>query len=218
MGIIPTEVIIHEDPLKRMGETIKPKSILRPKPPREILLIVGESAGVFEDVEAFFDFGVFHDTMLINFMPVAWKGMPYEHFVAGDSHMKQMQDVAIEEVPRSVIKHCWNPNSLGFNVRWVRKQGGWNGTTGNLAIQIGLQLDYTRIVLAGVPMDTTGNWYSDVLPEDDIKKTKNHAHHLWKWTEIACRPISHFIRSMSGNTKELFGYPDDKWLMNGKGE
>jgi len=211
MGIIPTKVVIHADPTKRMGPTITPKSILRPQPEREVLLIVGDATGAFDDVETFYGFSVLHDAMLINYMATVWT-MPYEHFVAGDSHMDDMQKVACESVPRSVTKHCWNPNSKGFNVRWVRKNGGWNGTTANLAIQIGLQLDYTRIVLAGVPMDKTGNWYKPYIPKNDIKQTKNHEAHLWKWTEIACRPIGKFIRSMSGNTKDLFGYPDEDWL------
>ena len=184
---------------------------LRPKTGTDTLLIVGDATGVFYDLEAFLDFGVKFDTMCMNFSNeiIPW---PIQHFIAGDSHMKQMQDQARSLGPE-VIKHCWNPNSKYFDVRWIRNGcGGWNGTTANLGIKIGICLDYLRIVLAGIPMDDSGNWYAPYLPDNDIKKSKDHRHHLWKWTEIASRPLAYFIRSMSGNTMDLFGRPTKEWL------
>ena len=184
---------------------------LRPKTGTDVLLIVGDGTGVFDDLEAFLDFGVKFDTMCINYSKeaVPW---PIQHFIAGDSHMKDMQDVARSLGPE-VIKHCWNPNSRAFDVRWVRNgRGGWNGTTANLGIKIGVLLDYLRIILAGIPMDDSGNWYAPYLPKNDVKQNKDHRHHLWKWTEIASRPLAHFIRSMSGNTMDLFGRPTKEWL------
>jgi len=91
-------------------------------------------------------------------------------------------------------------------------RGGWNGTSANLALKIGIALDYTRIVLAGCPMDNSGNWYKPMLKNNDVKSNKDHRNHLWKWTEIATRPIGRFIRSMSGNTRDLFGEPTREWL------
>jgi hypothetical protein len=102
---------------------------------------------------------------------------------------------------------------VGFDVRWIRNSSqGWNGTTANLGIRIALVLGYTRIVLAGIPMDNTGNWYKNHIPKDDKKQGKDHTAHLWKWTEIATRPVSRFIKSMSGNTADMFGKPDKDWL------
>jgi len=209
MGIIPTEVVIAHPP--RTGPKITPVSKLRPKPLRDVLLVAGDAMGVFDDIEAFYAFGVPHDTMLINYIASVWTE-PFEHYVAGDSHEADMQGVA-RKLPKGVLKHCWNPTSHGFDVRWVRTSNpGWNGTTANLAVKVGLALDYTRIILAGVPMDSTGNWYKPYIPDNDIKQTKNHENHLWKWSEISCRPQGRFIRSMSGNTKDLFGEPDREWL------
>ena len=213
-SVVPTKIV----PGKWWStEKIEDLESLRPQPPKDTLLIVGDGAGVVRDLDTFLDmaaaFGVDFDTMAINYsvLLVPWK---VQHFVAGDSHMPDMQNLAKERVPDGVIKHCWNPNSFGFDVRWMRSfGGGWDGTTATLAMRVGLALDYTRIVLAGCPMDNSGNWYSDSMPETDIKKGKDHRHHLWKWTEIAGRPIGRFIRSMSGNTKDLFGYPTTEWLL-----
>jgi len=182
---------------------------LKPKPDKDILLIVGDSTGVLKDLEEWYKLaeGVFqYDTMALNY------SHKIQHYAAGDAHMPDMQKVA-RDAPEEVIKHCWNPGCTGFDVRWVRNgRGGWNGTTANLAVKIGLALDYTRLVLVGCPMDNSGNWYKPQLQADDIKANKDHRNHMWKWTEMATRPIGRFIRSMSGNTADLFGRPTREWL------
>lgn len=194
-----------------IGEEIDIEKI-KPKDQKDILLITGDGTHLLDDIEAFLEFGMSFDTMCINYSAtlIPW---PIQHFVAGDSHQPDMQKVA-KTLTNGVIKHCWNPNSLGFDVRWIRNgRGGWTGTTANLAMKIGIILDYGRIVLAGVPMDKSGNWYKSFIPDNDIKQDKDHRHHLWKWTEIATRPLARFIRSMSGNTADLFGKPTKEWLL-----
>jgi hypothetical protein len=207
-GIYPTKIIPE-----KWWEQPKIEEIasLRPTPKKDVLLIVGDGHNVIDDLNGFLDFKVDFDTMAINYSPliIPWD---IQHFIAGDSHLPDMQKMA-GSLKNGAIKHCWNPNSVNFDVRWVRNsKQGWNGTTANLGIRIGLILGYLRIVLAGVPMDESGNWYKSVISEDDIKQGKDHRAHLWKWVEIATRPISRFIKSMSGNTADMFGKPDIEWL------
>ena len=185
---------------------------LKPLPDNDILLVVGDSAGVVDDLGRFLAMapGPF-DTMCINYSVklVPWK---IQHFIAGDSHMPDMQNLAAS-LPDSVIKHCWNPNSTNFHVRWHRTgMNGWDGTTANLGLKIGIALGYIKVVLAGCPMDDSGNWYNKILRQNDKKQGKDHRAHLWKWTEIAARPISRLCRSMSGNTAMLLGEPTKQWL------
>ena len=180
----------------------------------DVLLIVGDGRNVLADIGNWYDIAegiVPYDTMCVNYAATICPH-DFQHYAAGDAHMPDMQAVA-KSLDSAIVKHAWNPRSAGFDVRWVRNgRGGWNGTSGNLALKIGLALDYTRIVLAGCPMDNSGNWYSDIVPEDDIKAKKDHRHHLWKWMEISLRPIGRFVRSMSGNTRDLFGEPSRAWL------
>lgn len=189
---------------------------MKPKPDKDVLLIVGDGHNVLEDIENWYKIAqgrVEYDTMGINYSPLIIPH-PIQHFAAGDAHMPDMQRIA-KSLPPGVLKHAWNPGCYDFDIRWVRNgRGGWSGTSTNLGIKIGLAFDYTRIVLAGCPMDGGGNWYKPLLSEDDIKVNKDHRHHLWKWMEIACRPIGRFIRSMSGNTADLFGKPTTEWLMH----
>lgn len=210
-SIVPTKII--EKDFKRLP-LIDPVSKLRPKPIRHTVLIVGDATGVWEDVGRFEGMGIEHDTMLINHVALAYP-LPYQHFLAGDSHMADMQRVA-KKIPKKVIKHCWNPNSYGFDVRWIRqaKAAGWCGTTANLAAKVAICLGYLKIVFAGIPMDNSGHWYDEYLPENDVKRQSDHRHHLWKWSELGCRPQSRLMRSMSGNTKDLFGEPTVGWLLD----
>lgn len=207
-GLVPSKVIPGkwwdspeiEEPL-----SLKPSD-------NEILLIVGDATDVMSDVSRFLEICPSgFDTMCINYSA---KLIPWEiqHFIAGDSHMEDMQRMA-QQLPDGCLKHCWNPQSIGFNIRWLRNgRTGWNGTTANLGIKIGIALGYTRIILAGIPMDNSGNWYSGVIPADDVKQGKDHRNHLWKWSEIASRPVSRLLRSMSGNTADLLGEPTTEWI------
>ena len=195
-------------------DIIKDFMSLKPKPEKDVLLILGDGANVLQDIEAWYDMAeglIPYDTMAVNYSALICPH-PLQHFAAGDAHMPDMRAVS-DKLPDTVIKHAWNPGCKGFHVRWVRNgRGGWNGTSANLAFKIGLALDYTRIVLAGCPMDNSGNWYKPMLASNDIKTLKDHRVHLWKWMEIACRPVGRFVRSMSGNTADLLGRPTREWL------
>ena len=189
---------------------------LKPKPEKDVLLVVGDGRNVLDDIGKWYEVAegiIPYDTFCVNYAAMICPH-PFQHYGAGDAHHKNMQDVA-KSLPDSIIKHSWNPNTPGFHVRWVRNgRGGWHGTSGNLALMIGLALDYTRIVFAGCPMDNSGNWYTPFVPADDKKANKDHRHHLWKWMEISLRPIGRFCRSMSGNTADLFGKPTREWLLH----
>jgi hypothetical protein len=210
-SIVPTKLVSWDF---YSTEIIEDYMSLKPKPEKDVLLIVGDGLTVLKDIGEWYDVAegvVPYDTMCLNYSALICPH-PYQHYAAGDAHMADMQNVA-RKVPDGVVKHAWNPGSVGFHVRWMKNgKGGWNGTTANLAFKIALALDYTRIVFAGCPMDSSGNWYKTLLKPDDIKVYKDHRHHLWKWTEMATRPVGRFLRSMSGQTAELFGRPTREWL------
>jgi hypothetical protein len=211
--IFPTKLILSDFYAHPLMEDYMD---LKPKPEKDVLLIIGDGMNVLQDIEAWYELveGIIpYDTMCLNYSPLICPH-PIQHYAAGDAHMSDMRRVA-ESLPKEVIKHAWNPGCKGFDIRWMRNgRGGWNGTSANLAFNIGLAYDYTRIVLVGCPMDNSGNWYKPSLPSNDIKVKKDHRHHLWKWMEISCRPIGKFIRSMSGNTSDLLGKPTREWLLH----
>jgi hypothetical protein len=186
-----------------------PVSEIRTKPERDIVLIVGDGKCMLEDLKDFAGFGVDHDTMALNYAALAFQAgdWPFEHYIVGDSHHQTMQDVA-KSLEGKCVRHCWNHQVEGFDIKWIRDYGSWRGTTANLALKIAIALDYTKIVFAGVPMDNSGHWYDEGLPEDDIKRKNDHRAHLHKWKEIARRPVARLIRAMSGNLGQ-YGLPEN---------
>ncbi len=217
--IFPTKLIQNDYYAMPIIEDVKS---LKPKPEKDVLLIIGDATNVLQDIEAWYKLAegiVPYDTMTLNYSALVCPH-PFQHYAAGDAHSPDMQRMAVS-LPKEVLKHCWNPGCKGFDIRWIRNgRGGWNGTTSNLCFKIGLALDYTRIILCGCPMDMSGNWYKFLFPEslakNDMKLTmvKEHRDHLWKWMEISQRPIAKFLRSMSGNTADLFGKPTREWLIH----
>lgn len=211
--IFPTEIVLGD---MYANPIVEDYLSLKPGRDNDVLLIVGDASGVLKDLAAWYEIAegvVDYDTMCLNYAPLVMpEGHRIDHFAAGDAHYPDMQKVA-SQVPKGTLRHAWNRSCKNFDICWLRNgRGGWNGTSANLAIKIGLALDYTRLVLAGCPMDESGNWYRPQLKDNDVKKEKDHRHHLWKWCEIATRPIGRFIRSMSGNTADLFGRPTRQWL------
>ena len=95
---------------------------------------------------------------------------------------------------------------------WSRKRSkgidrvtnDWGGSSGLYACKILMQEGFDRIVLAGVPM---------VPAEKNVARNQvwNAAKSYRKaWERHA--EIKQFVRSISGWTKDLLGYPTPEWL------
>lgn len=183
------------------------KKHLLSRPRKATLLLVADGAGVFDDLERFWSFGIDHDVGCINNIAKVFP-CSFEHFFAGDSHDGDMRTVCVNLGP-DVLTHCYNPMSETFAVRWFKENVGWFGTTSMFAIYVALCLGYYRIVLAGAPLDGSGRWY-----EDDYERGNyDHAIHIWRWKQFRWRPWAGFVRSLSGNTAKILGQPTNDWLL-----
>jgi len=95
----------------------------------------------------------------------------------------------------------------GVDRVWIFDDGG--GSSSFFGVQIGLELGYRRIVLAGVPFDASGRFYfppwkngHDYAGTDD-----------WElWERWKAEGKLENVRSVSGRTRELLGEPDWSWL------
>jgi hypothetical protein len=182
------------------------KRYLLDRPRKPVLLIVGDGANVFDDLENFWSYETDHDTGCINNIARVFP-CDFEHFFAGDSHEGDMQQIAVSLNHTDVLTHCYNPMSEPFAVRWFKENWGWHGTSSMFAIYVAICLGYLRIVLAGCPMNDIGRWY-----EGQDRVLYDHALHLWRWKQFRERPWAHFVRSMSGKTSDILGVPSMSWL------
>ncbi len=183
------------------------KRYLLNRPRTPAILIVGDGGNVFDDLEAFWDLNEDCDVGCINNIARVYP-CDFQHFFAGDSHDADMREVCVSLNDKEVLTHCYNPMSETFAVRWFKENIGWLGTTAMFATIAALCLGYYRIILAGVPLDTSGRWYE--AEEDKIGS--DHGVHLWRWRQFRFRPWAYFVRSMSGNTAEILGRPTLEWL------
>jgi len=96
----------------------------------------------------------------------------------------------------------------GLDFIWdIERQGG--GSSGLLAVMIGLALGYNKIILAGVPLDGNGHFFDP--PETVTGQFSGMNIDLeWKWAND--KYIKGRVRSLSGRTREWFGEPTEDWF------
>ena len=83
------------------------------------------------------------------------------------------------------------------------------GTSGMFGCYIGLAMGYSKIILAGIPMDGTGHffdppWVGTVELTQDAEKIV--------WTQAANGLFRGRVKSMSGNTRKWLGEPTEDWI------
>lgn len=164
-----------------------------------LLLIVGKGPCVWDDLEAFWDFGAPHDVCCINHMGLLYP-CDYLHWY---SYQADWLADAARKRP-GPITHSVNFHP-GIDAVW---RGGETG--GSSALQALLlafeKWGYARAVLAGVPLTN----------EPSVIATPRLAYRdvfLPAWKR-AHRRIAARTRSLSGNTKALLGPPDPAFLFH----
>lgn len=126
-------------------------------------------------------------------------------------HWKELRNLYDGRHPGQILTHSYRP---GADVTW-NITGGNGGTSGLLAVMVGLALGYDRIVLCGVPMDGSGHLY------DDCGITTGPLMQEWletEWKKIAQVYFNDRVRSMSGRTMEWLGAPSMEWLNGSVGK
>lgn len=81
----------------------------------------------------------------------------------------------------------------------------WGGSSGFLCVRVALHLGCERIVLAGVPLRKTFDHYDKKGPWNEAVQY----HSSW---ERRMNLIRHKVRSYSGWTAELLGWPTKEWI------
>lgn len=90
---------------------------------------------------------------------------------------------------------------------WDIDFGG--GTSGMFGCFVAFGLGYSKVILAGIPMDGSGHffdapWYKTPELEGHSEKTV--------WTEAARGRFNNRVKSASGNTRDWLGEPTEEWL------
>jgi len=93
---------------------------------------------------------------------------------------------------------------IGIDVVWYLC--GRASTSGLSAIDFAFLLGYQKYILCGVPMDASGYFYKPTINHEFFDRFRH------KEVHDKAQQYPNKIRSMSGFTKEIFGYPTKDWL------
>jgi hypothetical protein len=188
----------------------------------DVLLVLGDGDSMPKDRDTFLAWGIKHDCGALGRGIKAYPGY-VRHWFCGDG------DTSIWWAKNLIngdgtVRHCMGEVD-GFDVDWDLKQPDYNyctitgetnvgrmhGSSAMFGTLVGLELGYSKIVLAGCPLDMNGHWYFE-------NKTKETLGPIWlgvdfmAWIDFKEQKEAQKVRSMSGYTAKILGVADREWL------
>ena len=186
----------------------------------DVLLITADGKTLKKDLAIFLNWEVPHDTMCIGRSIKAYPGI-IQHYADVDS------DAAVWVVENLKKNHPTKINGhlhthtlgecKGFSVDWdvascpwPAEDVMWHGSTALFAVLAGLEMGYSRIILAGAPLDSKGHWYY----QSEAFGPRWTGETYQAWFEFAMMMESGNVKSLSGYTRQILGEPKQNWLCN----
>jgi hypothetical protein len=81
----------------------------------------------------------------------------------------------------------------------------WSGSSGLFAVQVALRKGHKKVIACGIPMTIEGSHFQRHINWQSAIGFRNG------W--MTCRhEIAPYVRSMSGWTREILGFPDKEWI------
>ena len=171
------------------------------------LLIVGDGPTAYDDLEAWWDMEIPHHTLCVSFV-ARWFPCDFEYFYTWHG-----EDYGQVRWPQTWFLRHLKCHKMSFNpgplIDEVVRLRDTNGSSGLQAVWVGRHhLGYDKIVLAGMPMTNV------------LGLTKDHNNpnpgtyqdgFFNSWVQHA-NTLKGFVRSFSGNTMKLLGYPDKEFF------
>ena len=172
-----------------------------PQPGTRRALVLGGAKSVWQDAERALEMAEFDAVIATNDAGARWSGR-LDHWCT----------LHREKLPRWEKERRLRGYPGGY-VRWGhaadkrvdRVTTDWRGSSGLFAVKVAIELGYSRIVLAGVPMAADGaHFFSD-------EAWTAARGYLSAWN-VRAKEMAGRVRSMSGWTARLLGEVDERWL------
>jgi len=188
----------------------------------DVLLVLGDGDSLKGDLERFLGWNVRHDASALGRGIKEYPGY-VRHWFCGDG------DTSIwwaKNLPNGngTIRHCMGEVD-GFDADWDLEQPDYNyctitgetnvgrmhGSSAMFAALCGVELGYSKIVLAGCPLDMNGHWYW-------TEKKKETLGPIWlgvdfmAWIDFREQQEAQRVRSMSGYTAKILGQATEDWI------
>lgn len=168
------------------------------------LLVIGGARCVWDDLKALGDDAWAGDRMVINDIGAHYHGLVQhwvslhpDYFFPGFLKYRLGHNYA----NRAHVRTHSNKPHDGVEVVWPMPSAG--GSSGLYGVYIGLLLGYSRIVVAGMPLDGQGHYFDP--PWVNQSQFGRPDLLVWQWARD--NVFQGRVTSMSGLTRELLGAP-----------
>lgn len=177
-------------------------------------IVVGRAAAALDEYEAALRLGQFDVCLVVGKMAVDF---PHRIDEWVSFHAALYDKWEMERIARgySPAVRCWSALYRGRKLGEGQTARELNfipcvgGSSGYMALQVARDaLHLERVVLAGVPMESSGAHFGDQRAWDE-------ADFYWVTWKKNVEWLRTFARSMSGRTREALGEPTPEWLRGG---
>ena len=184
-----------------MSMYVVDKSKLNPK---KIAVIVGSAGCVFDDLKKMKELlpdRESYTVFTVNFATMLPIKPNYVCAIHGDyiDTYKNIARIKAEEF--GWAKDFYTISTFG-HADYIFQDLGVSGTSGRFALDVAQTWRFGKIILCGIPIDGTERFYGDIKHDYSICAGM----HEWKMQD------SDYVRSFSGNTKDILGEPTKEWL------
>ena len=172
---------------------------------RKKIIITGSAENLFKDLAACREYVVKPeecDAFCVN-RSVLYYPFFFQHWASLNKEM-----VSILKWVKTKCFFTTHSNKIAPGIDRFWPLESFNGDSGLFAIRVAIRLEYEKIILCGMPIDSRSKLYQ--LRENGCSFDCNT--NLKLWQETARDEFEDKVRSMSGNTQEILGYPTKEWL------
>ena len=192
---------------------------MAPKREADLLLVLGDGHTMPVDRDEFLSWGVPHDVGSLGRSIKEYPGKVH-HWFNADGHMAYHWAKNLTN-GNGTIKHTLGDYE-GFDCDWEIQMPDYHygditgetnkmhGSSALFATLAGLELGYSKITLAGCPLDMGGHWYFKEKKQDTLGP-------IWlgcdfmAWIDFRDSPVAYRVKSMSGFTAKLLGQATRDW-------
>ena len=154
-----------------------------------------------------------YDTLAVNQMIMFWPGkLTYAASWHSDLLHLLLDVRTFGKAKNRPITYAPKPfEGVDFAVRLKEYGLETSGVSGAYGVAVGCHLCYEKIILAGLPYDDSGYFYTS--PKEGQTKYKYNYPNNKAWNNLQDK-FGNKIRAVSGNLVECFGELTEEWLRN----
>ena len=166
-------------------------------------VIIGPAPGGFADAKRYCDA---RDIMAVNDIGMYLPRLAHWVTPHADMFQAYRKIRSLRYTDPSVICHCKQGGEDLPSIKWPIS-GHFGILGGPTAAIVAIGLGYRKVILAGLPASNTGHFYPDEIPAEFTERWDHGQQHvLDAWQRIADWAPGK-IKSLSGNTRKIFGAP-----------